>query len=909
MYNPLQGSALEFIELRNVGDETVAMSGFSFSGVDYSFPIGASLSPGGFLVLTSNENPTAFATAYPGVSVFGRFSGRLRNEGELVALMNGQGRLVVTVDFNDKGGWPEEADGDGFSLELIDPDGDPDDPANWQASVLLGGTPGAPRSLPSPSSVLLNEVMAFNQSAVRNGVAFPEWIELSNQSDVAVDLTGWSLSDDGGNRLAYVFPVGVSIPAAGELVVWADDRLADPGLHAGFDLNESGETVFLFDRLGRRVDALSYGAQAADFSIGRMDLGIWQLTLPTPGEPNQAAELAAPNQLKINEWLSNPGSGEEDWLEIYNRDPDHPVALRGLHVANDNVAFRIGALAIIEPNGHLRLWADELTGVNHLDIKLPARGDQIVLTDSLGEVLDFLQYPAQVERLSSGRLPDGSDAIVVFTAFNTPGRSNFIPVTEVVISEFLAHTDPPFEDAIELHNPGLQPVDLSGWYLSDDIDQLKKFQFPEGSILAPAAFAMLYEIDLSPVPDVFPSFTLDGTHGETIFLSAIGESGELNGRRIEVPFDASANKVSFGRYETSAGVDYVPFKETTFGIDEPVNLVDFRLGQGEANAEPVIGPAVINEIMYLYHDDAFPVPNEDIEAEYIEIHNPTEAAVSLFDPAFPNNTWRLRGGIAFDFPAGIVISPGESLLVVNFNPATDDLERLRFFQTYQLQQDTALFGPYAGRLSNRGETVELQRPDPPETHAPDAGFVPYLLVEKVEYRSELPWPTAAALGRQSLQKKQPLLYSNEAFNWVGATPTPAAPNTGLTPPDRDQDGLPDEWESEFGFNPDFAADAHQDGDLDSATNLDEFFAGTHPFNNAIVFALNAALNPGAFSVVSFTAQAGRRYQVQYREDINGAAWHKLADLAPKTFARNVSVADSTAGQGRRFYRGVVFYVP
>lgn len=46
--------------------------------------------------------------------------------------------------------------------------------------------------------------------------------------------------------------------------------------------------------------------------------------------------------------------------------------------------------------------------------------------------------------------------------------------------------------------------------------------------------------------------------------------------------------------------------------------------------------------------------------------------------------------------------------------------------------------------------------------------------------------------------------------------------------DDDGDGLPDDWESEYGFNPLDSDDARDDGDSDGASNYEEFVAGTDP---------------------------------------------------------------------------------
>ncbi len=51
---------------------------------------------------------------------------------------------------------------------------------------------------------------------------------------------------------------------------------------------------------------------------------------------------------------------------------------------------------------------------------------------------------------------------------------------------------------------------------------------------------------------------------------------------------------------------------------------------------------------------------------------------------------------------------------------------------------------------------------------------------------------------------------------------------GPVPVDSDNDGMPDEWEKQHGFNPNDPSDAAQDADGDGYTNLEEYLNGTDP---------------------------------------------------------------------------------
>lgn len=71
--------------------------------------------------------------------MWARFSGSLSNGGEQITLQASDNSVVREFTYDDKSPWPESPDGDGFSLTLIDPGGDPDhaDPFSWRASVRL----------------------------------------------------------------------------------------------------------------------------------------------------------------------------------------------------------------------------------------------------------------------------------------------------------------------------------------------------------------------------------------------------------------------------------------------------------------------------------------------------------------------------------------------------------------------------------------------------------------------------------------------------------------------------------------------------------------------------------------------------------------------------------------------------
>src|SRR4051794_22985983 len=115
----------------------------------------------------------------------------------------------------------------------------------------------------------------------------------------------------------------------------------------------------------------------------------------------------------------------------------------------------------------------------------------------------------------------------------------------------------------------------------------------------------------------------------------------------------------------------------TFG-----RIVSFALAVGCACLSRADSTVVFNEIMY------HPATNE-AAMEWVELRNLMSVDMDL-------SGWSLANGIAYNFPAGTIL-PGGGFLVVASSPPT-------------LTAATGLtnvLGPFAGRISNSGETLEL----------------------------------------------------------------------------------------------------------------------------------------------------------------------------------------------------------
>src|SRR5512133_1293871 len=171
MYHPPpavpENPANEWLELHNAGTNAVDLNGWRLKkGVSFTFT-NATLPVGGYLVVAANR--AAFTANHPGVlNVVGDWAGKLRNGSDTIELVDSLGQKVASVTYANEGDWAlrragdpypgqpawwagwkwsSAADGQGSSVELINPAMSASSGQNWAASTVNGGTPGAPNSV------------------------------------------------------------------------------------------------------------------------------------------------------------------------------------------------------------------------------------------------------------------------------------------------------------------------------------------------------------------------------------------------------------------------------------------------------------------------------------------------------------------------------------------------------------------------------------------------------------------------------------------------------------------------------------------------------------------------------------------------------------------------------------------
>lgn len=368
-YNPVAGQQ-EFIELRNLNGVDVSVEGWKIEGgVDYTFPAGAIVPGGGYMVIGGVAGAA------------GIFSGQLDNGGETIRLKNQNGRLMDELTYDDKNGWPEGADGTGATLSRRRASASPD-VSEWIASPQIGGTPGTANTLPSAATLVFNEIAAANAPVF--------FVELRNVSANAVSTSGWTIATT--NNQSVAIPAQ-SVPAGGFVMLDALALGFTPANGAKISLLTTNATILRdTHEVTNRLRGLSPD-------------GVWGF--PDSATPGSANVFTLTTDIVINEiYYKAPTptppalpSGEQ-WVELYNKGAA-PVDV-SLWKFSNGITYQFPAgTPPIPANGYVVVaWNlptfstlhPAVTAVGPFSGSLSGSGETITLCDANGNVADEVPY-------------------------------------------------------------------------------------------------------------------------------------------------------------------------------------------------------------------------------------------------------------------------------------------------------------------------------------------------------------------------------------------------------------------------------------------------------------------------------------------------------------------------------------
>ena len=594
-------------------------------------------------------------------------------------------------------------------------------------------------SMQPPDAMLSFGAIDFNPVG---GNQDQEYVQITNPNAYAVDVSDWIVSGE----INHTFKPGTVIPAGGSIYVTPDSaefraRTSSPrgneGLfvQGGYDghLSSFGGTLTIYDVTGREAGTTTYAGAPSPQQLG---LRITEI-MYNPSEPTLAeidAGYFTENFFEYIE-LQNIGASTLD--------------LTGAKFTG-GIAFDFTGSAVtsLAPGQRVLLVRDQAAFTARYGTPVvPIAGVYTGGLDNAGEVLktdDANNSTIQQFDYEDDWYPQtdgGGFSLVVRSetqdaglwdsklgwrpsdaSGGTPGSDDTFttPVPgSITFNEVLPHTSAPVGPQIEFYNSSNAPIDINGWYLSNDPLDLQQYQItgtpsiPASGYLVISAAAFGGAVELS------------ANGGELILTAADSGSGAQRGYQTSLTYGAADLDTTHGPFTNSEGETQI------------VELVTPSLGAG--NSGPRIGPITINEVHYN--------PAAGF-VEYIELYNPTGGAVSL-------NGWSFGTGVTYTF-GEVSIPAGGYLLVVPVDPAT-----------FTAPPGVPVVGPYTGVLDNGGENLSLVRPG-------DVGQ--NVMIDHLRYDDVAPWPTSPDGSGPSLSRLSAAAFGNDPINWGPGSATPGAAN-------------------------------------------------------------------------------------------------------------------------------------
>ena len=292
---------------------------------------------------------------------------------------------------------------------------------------------------------------------------------------------------------------------------------------------------------------------------------------------------------------------------------------------------------------------------------------------------------------------------------------------------------------IELYNFGSAPVDVAGWELESKLKG-KKWTIGGANTVVPANGYLLLEASAT----VFGEGLFLSDNGDEIYLYEVA-TGVRTGKESSLLI--SAGKQSSGVVEVAGSI-----AQGAMATETP----------GAANSALKAGPIFISEIHY--HEN-----EQDLkDLEFLELVNKGATDVALVESV--NNTpqgWKIEG-INMEFVSGDVIPAGGKMVLFD-----DSLKAYEAQLRDRYSIDAAVpIRFYAGKLSNRGETVAVKKPYSYVTKSDGTKQWYYELSDATLYSDRWPNMYAADGKGMSLNRKDFTTMGYGYTAWEVKAPTP-----------------------------------------------------------------------------------------------------------------------------------------
>ncbi len=441
------------------------------------------------------------------------------------------------------------------------------------------------------------------------------------------------------------------------------------------------------------------------------------------GQPAASGDASDPGEsavgIVINEIMpSNSGAvldesgGTSDWFELYNPTGE-AVSLSGFSLTDDESqgAKYVFPNISLEPDSYLLIFASgrdvRNAGAPYLHTPFKLKGDEtLLLTDAAGQRVDDARVPDMPSNVSVGR--SASD-INNWEEFQEPtpgfpndanGRQAYLDslnstVEGLSINEIMASNQTTlmdeygeYPDWVEIYNSTNGRIDLSGFGLTDRVDDLMRFKFPEGTGIEAGQYLVIFCSDrrdpLGGNSGLHAPFALS-SYRETVILA------DATGKIIdEAEYQELGADVSYARNAENPGLWELSARPTPGYPNDDDGYDRFQEEYAEAQ-----GPLYISEVMFGSAD----LLEGGEGYDWIELHNSSDETVDLSRYGLSDNT---KNPVKWRFPEGVSIEPDGHLVVLCSGRNVVDLgegdAKKKYYETN--------FG-----VSNAGEILTLANAD------------------------------------------------------------------------------------------------------------------------------------------------------------------------------------------------------
>ncbi len=281
--------------------------------------------------------------------------------------------------------------------------------------------------------------------------------------------------------------------------------------------------------------------------------------------------------------LQDQSGNYSDYIEIYNG-YDYDIDLNGYYLSDDDYETKKWQFpeVTIKANSYLVVYASGLNsyidGEIHTNFKLDKNGEVVTLSNKDAKSISKIYYSDTTIDTSYGY--NGKEYVYYYVG--TPGEENSGTFTQkpiklsnseqqLLITEYmienkstLKSNDGSYYGIIEIYNNEDYDIDISEYHLSDDIDNLSKYSFPDVTIKA-KSYLVIYTSgkNIYQEGEIHTSFEL--SNSDKVLILSDNHKNELD----KVIIKKSNIDISYGYYNDS----WQLYSSTTFGKANDSNYI------------------------------------------------------------------------------------------------------------------------------------------------------------------------------------------------------------------------------------------------------------------------------------------------------------------------------------------------